>query len=1435
MNSREARRIMVALGMAQLSGENLRTKRLGRTGFHRLECARILTTMAIVLVAMLASVSAAWGQATTSLRGTVTDPSGNAVVGANVVLSSAETKTVRNVTTGDQGEYQFLLVPPGTYTLTVTAPGFRRYEQKDLALLVNTPATANVQLKIGATNETVTVTSEAPAINMVDASLGNSFEEKQVSQLPLEGRNVPDLLSLQAGVAYTGNRIGDKDQDTRNGAVNGARSDQSNVTLDGVDVNDQSNGYAFTSVLPVTQDSVQEFRVTTTNYGADQGQGSGAQVTLVTKSGTNTFHGSAYEYIRNTITSANDYLVKQSELNIGAANKPLQLNRNIFGASVGGPLRKDRLFFFANYEGTREREQQRAERVIPTGGGGGNGLCQGIFRYQYVDPTTLTVKVLTLTPSDLANLDPRSQTVKYPPGTPAGIDPAMLDLTNHTGYLDKTFCTSRTVANDFAAGDGFNYAGFVFRAPTSLDNDVFIARVDYRLTADGRHLLFWRGALQDLRNPGAPFLPGDAPEQTTADHSKGFAVGYTTVLSSTLTNSFVWGFTRQSFGVVGNTPNNQAWNTFLGLDQGIAYSHNFQVNLHNLKDDLSWTKKTHAFQFGAAIGLARDPRESFLHSNPLGLGTTNWTSPIGFSFTTSTLDPLNKGAHPFLTVMADCAPGTPCTGGAAPEPFNATQYDRPLLALYGMISDVVANYNLDKNGNVLPQGAPVKRNYGLNSYEFYGQDTWRIKPNFTLTYGLRWSFFPPPWETNGLQTSPTFGLGTQFAQNVKNMRQGLGYTSEPAMQFTLGGPVNNGPGFYPFEKTDWSPRVSFAYSPRFGGSLLKKIFGENDKTVIRAGFSRVYDRAGFALLNSFDQIGSAGLTTTLQNPCCTFNQTGAEDLPRITGINAIPKVNSPPLGIAAVPFLQPSPGGGFPQTPGITAQANLWGTDDTLKTPHAYAVDFSIGRELPKRFSLQVSYVGRFGRDLLTQRDLTQPLDIVDPKTGIDYYTAAAALSNLARKFAAANLACGLGGSANFYSAVITTNTSVIPPGCPPPNIPSVTAAMLGPTAQYWVDMLPPLRKGATQYQDLFTGFVPSTTNTTDGLLQSVFDLYYNPAVSVIGDEIVGIADIDAYGGLGDNAPVPAGSLPIPYFFNGPAGLNGGAGKFLNDQAFSMYGWSSIGSSNYHALQVSLRKQFSHGVQFDFNYTFSKSTDITSAASRVGFSVYGYQNIGLVGSRLANAFSPNLARAVSDYDLTHQVNLNWIADLPIGKGRALAHNANGIVDAFIGGWQLSGLARWTSGFPYSVDGGQRWPTDWFLTAITQMTARPKTGIFHLLGTDANGKPYAFVSPFANPTAAQNDFTLPLPGGVGSRNVLRGDGFASWDMSLAKRWKMPYRETHNLQFRWEVFNVPNLTRFNAQGVGASLLTSLTQSPGTFGAYTSLLTQPRVMQFALRYEF
>jgi len=672
---------------------------------------RMFRAFATLLFAFLVCGRSVYAQATASVRGSVTDPSGSAVVGASVLLANPESKTERSATTGAQGEYQFLFLPPGTYTLKVTATGFAGYAQTGLQLLVNTPATANVQLKLGQTTQSVTVTGEAPALNLVDASLGNSFGETQVMQIPLEGRNVPDLLNLQAGVTYTGNRDDiDTVQDTRSGSVNGARSDQSNITLDGVDVNDQGQGTAFTSVLPVTLDSVQEFRVTTTNYNADEGEGSGAQVVLLTKSGTNKFHGSAYEYMRNTVTSANDFFIKQSELASGQPNKPLKLIRNIFGASLGGPLRKDRLFFFANYEGKRQREEKSALRTIPT-----PSLCQGNISYMNAVGGGTT----TLTPSDIMNLDPN------PTVAARGINPAILSLgrTSTPGYFDTTFCNGKYPTNDSSVGDGLNYAGFRFRAPVSLDNNAIIARVDYHLTANGKHLLFWRGALQNLSNPQEPFLPGTPPEQTILDHSKGFAFGYTSVLSNSLANTFRWGFTRQSLGIAGNS--NKPFNTFLGLDQGITYSHSFQMPVHNLIDDVSWTKGAHTLQFGGNVGIARDPRVSFLHSFSTGVGTTSWMAPTGFANTSSTLDPTTKGF---------------------PEPLNSVAYDYPMLSLLGMTSQMIGNFNYDRNGKILDEGAPVKRNYGLNWYELYAQDSWRIKPNLTVTYGVRWELLPPPWE-----------------------------------------------------------------------------------------------------------------------------------------------------------------------------------------------------------------------------------------------------------------------------------------------------------------------------------------------------------------------------------------------------------------------------------------------------------------------------------------------------------------------------------------------------------------------------------------------------------------------------------------------------------------------------------------------------------------
>ncbi len=1298
----------------------------------------------IMAVLLLSSGRAMSQTSTTSLQGTVTDASGGAIADATVRLENTESKTERSATTDNQGDYRFQFLPPGAYTLTISATGFVTHHQAGLHLLVNTPATINVQLTVGGTTESISVTSEAPALNQVDASLGNSFGETQVKQIPLEGRNVPDLLSLQAGVSYTGNRTDiDRTQDTRSGSVNGARSDQSNVTLDGVDVNDQGSGYAFTSVLPVTLDSVQEFRVTTSNYNADQGEGSGAQVALVTKSGTNKFHGSLYEYMRNTITSANDFFIKQSELQSGQPNEPLKLIRNIFGGSVGGPVLKDRLFFFVNYEGTRQREQQSVVRTIPT-----QSLCQGNISYINLNGGTTT-----LTPTDIQNLDPN------PNPAARGINPAIIDPINHTGYFDQLFCKNGAYpTNDNSVGDGLNYAGYRFRAPVSLDNNAVIVRLDYNLTADSKHTLFWRGAMQNLSNPQAPFLPGTLPEQTVTDHSKGFVVGYTAVLSNTLANTFRWGFTRQSNGFSGDT--NQPWNTFLGLDQGIAYSHNFQMPVNNFTDDVSWTKGAHTLQFGGNVGIARDPRVSYLHSFSMGVGTTSWMAPTGFANTSSF-------ANPTDTTCIDGTGSTldPCHLGI-PEPANSVAYDYPMLSLLGMTSQMIGNYNYDRSGAPLAAGAPVKRRYGLNWYELYAQDSWRIKSNLTVTFGLRWELLPPPWEVNGYQASPTVNLGKQFDQNVKSMKQGTGYATQDPVSFVLGGPANNGTGFYGFEKSDFAPRVSVAYTPRFQNEFLRSIFGTGDKTVIRGGFAKVYDRAGMQLINTFDQNAPAGLSATVQNPCCIPVTDGAENVPRISNVNVIPQ-----LDLSGNQFTPLVPPGAFPQTPDSFGQAITWGVDQSLKTPYAYTVDFSIGRELPKRFTLQFAYVGRFGHNLLTQRDLRQPLDLVDPKTGIDYFTAAARISQLGRQ------------------------------GVP---ITSVNDALVGPTAAYWHNMLPALAPGA-QFQPF--GFLPTTTD----LMQAIYALY-TTTDTYPGNEVVGLGNIDLYYSLSD-------TLGNFYNFGNPAPTpNPLVGDMLNGQFTSMYAWSSIGNSNYNALQASLRKQFSGGIQFDLNYTFSKSLDITSAGARVGY------NQGLNGSQLVNAFSPRLNRGVSDFDSTHQFNANWIVELPFGKGKIFARESKGIVEALIGGWQVSGLVRWTSAFPFSVGSGQAWATDWNYSGLATMTSRPTTGAF----SQSNGS----ISVFSDPVAAKNGFDFTYPGQAGSRNVIRAQGFASWDMSLNKRWQLPW-EGHSLQFRWEVFNVPNLHRFNAQSVSNPF--TLQQLPEDFGAYTSLLTNPRVMQFALRYEF
>ncbi len=1304
----------------------------------------------IGILVLLASTACAQ-TGTTSLNGVVTDKSGATIAGAKVTLINAGQGVQRAEETGAAGEYDFLSVQPGTYALTVEASGFRKHEQKNLQLLVNLPSTLNVTLEVGSAAQTVEVSVQTETLNTTDASLGNAFNENQVKELPLEGRNVPDLLSLQPGVAYTGNRSDVPASDTRSGAVNGARSDQSNVTLDGIPVNDEG-GKAFTSVLPVTLDSVQEFRVTTTNYNADQGSSSGAQVALVTKSGTNSFHGSAYEYNRDTYTSANDYFVKAAQEDSGLPNTPPKLIRNIFGGSLGGPIKKDRLYFFTNFEATRRVEATSQTDVVPS-----PTLRDGIMQYLCATPSACPGGTVTGLSGASYSVAPGFQALS--PTQVTAIDP--LHLGSNTAVIK--YLNTWPNPNCSSVGDGVNYDCFNFAAPITDTDNVYIAKLDYNITRDAKHRLSVSASMNNDNHAFAPFLPGDTPQQDVVDYSKGIVSSYNAVLTTALVNNFRYGFVRQSVGEIGNS--NQDWIIFRGLNDqtgAITRTTAFQRPTNNFIDDLSWIHGKHTWQFGTQVQIAREPRQSDISSFSDGSANASWVNTSGYANKTgSPLNPANNGLPQV-------------------DPSFDNSYDYPLQALLGMVTEVDAKYNFTKAGVALPDGSSVTRRFGLDSYEFYGQDTWKVKPSLTVTLGLRYSLFSPPWETNGVQVNPSVSLTNLLTLRGNEGANGIPSSMDPPISFNLSGPANGKAGYYNWDYKDLGPRVAFAWAPRFSNGLLHDVFGEG-KTSVRGGFGIVYDRFGQGIVDDFDQAGSFGLSSTLTNPAGVQTVSSA---PRLTGVNTIPTTDN-----SGNPIFLPAPASTFPQTFPTGTFSIASGLDTGLKTPYEYTIDLSIGRELKSGMTLEVSYVGRLSHRLLSQEDAATPLDLRDKASGIDYFTAVDALAKLYRQPSQ--------GGKGITDA--TFSNSMLPAS----------------VVKYWQDMIAKLSPpnagngGAGGAYGLGSsgGCGAGPSSTTNPVL-AAFDLFCGSNLN----ETTGLFDLDFVG-------IPDANNANNVYFPST-----GQYSFYNPQYATLYAWRSMGTANYNALQVTLKHRMSHGIQFDFNYTFSKSIDLASDAERVGNATTSPSSGGL-GSQIINAWDPYQFRGVSDFDATHQFNADWVANLPFGRGAKFAPDANKVLNAVIGGWQLSGLFRITSGFPFSVGNGAQWPTDWDLPGNAYQTGPVATGAFH------NPSDPSIVSAFQTMSNAQSSFVEPLPGQAGVRNTLRGDGYFSVDMGLSKRWVMPWTDKQSLQFRWEVFNISNSVRFDTQSINALMDTF----GATFGQYTRLSTNPRVMQFALRYEF
>jgi Carboxypeptidase regulatory-like domain/TonB dependent receptor len=854
-----------------------------------------------MLLCILSTASLAFGQtAFTSLRGTIKDPSGALVPGAKVTITASDTGSSFTATTNSAGMYEFAQIPPAKYKITITATGFG--DQSKLAeLLVSQPATVDFALSVQASTVTVDVSATAQTLNTTDASLGNSANNALIQALPSETRNVPDLLSLQPGVLYLPAppdiHMG---QDSRSGAVNGGRSDQGNVTLDGLDDNDQVNGYAFNGVLRQTQDSIEEFRVTTGSATADAGRSSGGQISMVTKSGTNRYHGAAYWYNRPTFTVANDWFNKQAQLTQGLPNIPGKVLRNIFGADTGGFIKKDKLYFFVNYEASRLSENQQENRTTAT-----SAYAAGNILFPDANnPSTID----TINSAQIAALDAGCaicMTTDYP--YPPGPNP------NALGYFN-----SMPLANGTLNGDGLNQGSFSFSSPNPISLNTSIARIDY--TPSDKHRIFVRGNLQKDTILGVEQFPGQGASYVIKDNSKGISAGHTWMISQAMVNDLRYGYIRQGFGNIGVGKGDYVDFRFMSATTAETRTTITSVPVNNITDSLTWTKGTHTLQFGGDWRL--------IHQN-YNSDNSTWQT---------------ASSNPYWL-------GGPTPGSDAVASGFGNSYGIAFANLVGTIPSLTNSYNYHvdsaTSGSLLPDGAFLTRDFRTNEFEWFVQDQWHVSPKLVLTFGLRHTMLQTPWEAHGQQVAPTIDTHAWYLQREASAQQGQIY--EQDLQFSPAGKFFGKPGFWPRQKDNFAPRFAVAFAP-------------DSKTSIRAGYGLFYDHYGQSLVAIFDQNGSFGISSLVTNPAGVFGIEGNDGRhlpsPRFIGRNVLPNIDnggSPPTQV--YPFTAPQ--GNFAITWGLdnrikTPYSQAFNLSVQRQIPAGFTVEASYVGRLGRRLLQQL-------------------------------------------------------------------------------------------------------------------------------------------------------------------------------------------------------------------------------------------------------------------------------------------------------------------------------------------------------------------------------------------------------------------------------------------------------------------------------------------------
>jgi hypothetical protein len=893
--------------------------------------ARIFLGLCVLLFSVFITGIVKAQSGTTGITGTVTDQNGAAVPGASVKLINSATNFNRTATTDSDGKFSFLGIQPATYRIEVEAANFKKLVNSNAQALVDSPLVLNLTLEPGDVSAVVDVTSSTieSVTNNQDASLGNNFVPQQITQLPTDLRRVADLLSLQPAV-------------TREGYVAGGRSDQSNVLLDGVDINDQQTGgrtaqfqTSQDTVLRSTVESVEEFRITTTNANANQGRSSGAQISLITRRGTNSFNGAAYYFYRPTALSANDFFN-----NLAGVERP-SLARDIFGGRIGGPILKDRLFFFYAYEGQKEQKSFSVVRTVPLA-----SLGRGELRFFGAAPgdPAGTNRLLTLTTAQLNMIYPQ-----------AGINPAAVSV--------FAGAASRYASNDTSVGDGLNTGGFRFNAPTSSEENTHIARFDWRI--NDRQTLYFRANYQSDLTQGTSNFP-DTPSTALWDHPYGFVIAHDWSISNNLVNNFRYGLTRQSFSSQGDSNGNNISFRFVYSPFFFSRTLSRVTPTQNITDDFTWIKGNHTFQFGGNVRIIRNERLDF--ANAFDSAVTNPS---------------------FYNLSGRVVSDQILAAGYTIGPGQTANVQAAATALIGRFSQYSGNFTFDIDGSILAAGTPTERIFATEEYDAYFQDIWKPYRNLTLTMGLRYSLSRPVYEKNGFQVLPTQRLGDFFERRKAAALQGRALND--LISFQKGGPVNNAPGFYSMDWNNWQPRLAAAWSPNFKNPFLKALFGAENESVIRGGFAITNDHFGGQLAVSFDGLSSIGFTSSSTIAANTYNVT-TNLAPRFTGfgqnIRSLPGIPAPVQRFATE--VTPACLSGAEWCP-QRIESSL---DATITTPTHYSWNVSYGRQLPFNMYFEATYIGRKARKLLGARDVMALNNLVD-SSGTDWYTAAGQIHDL--------------------------------------------------------------------------------------------------------------------------------------------------------------------------------------------------------------------------------------------------------------------------------------------------------------------------------------------------------------------------------------------------------------------------------------------------------